>query len=609
VSISRVGSATGVTSCTVPTHAVGDLILIFAFRDGSTTAPTLPAGFTSLTTKAGTTCSARVGYKFATATNDASGTWTNATEVVCHVYTGTNSTPNLLNFNSNAGTTNAANFPAFTGFAKNAASWIVGFIGHRSIDQNLDTAVPATMTNVASVVDATASAASHDTNGPVSSWSSTNVTLTGTASGWVSIPVEVVDQPLDGFDPINTGRGTLSTGFTWTNSAKTIQQTSAGTDQTASTGYSSGKHYFELTCVTADTNDGFVGLEGNSGAIFTGLTTDGSLFNSGGTVGTMTATTAGQVVGVSVDATNHLLWIKNVSTGSNWNGSGTDDPATGTGGISFAAGTIYPCVGASSSTGQKYTLNTGGSAFTGTMPSGFSEWYVPTGTNKTLALDAGSYSLIGVNASLIRTRIMAAASASYALTGTIAGLNHNYPLSVVGGSYALTGSTTSLLRSRLFAAGAGSYVLAGQTAGLLRGFKLAMGVGSYALSGASVNFARAYKLIPDAGTYSWTGSNVGLLRGYKVAAGGGSYAINGTDVSLTVSTQKTIAADGGVYNLTGIDAVLRRSRLFSVDGAAYSLNGSNASLTVSTPGAHKGKRKIVGKIVKRRTIYPGKGFV
>jgi len=42
MSLTRVGSAKGVTSATLPTHQAGDLIIGFAYRDGSTTAPTIP---------------------------------------------------------------------------------------------------------------------------------------------------------------------------------------------------------------------------------------------------------------------------------------------------------------------------------------------------------------------------------------------------------------------------------------------------------------------------------------------------------------------------------------------------------------------------------------
>ncbi|MBK7493609.1 MAG: hypothetical protein IPI17_17995 [Nitrosomonas sp.] len=45
----------------MPSHQAGDLLIFFAYRDGSTTNPTLPAGFTSITAPDGTTSRTTVG--------------------------------------------------------------------------------------------------------------------------------------------------------------------------------------------------------------------------------------------------------------------------------------------------------------------------------------------------------------------------------------------------------------------------------------------------------------------------------------------------------------------------------------------------------------------
>ena len=65
------------------------MILIFADRGGTATAPALPSGYVTILTKTssgGTPEGARLGYKIATGTSDTSGTWTNANEICCHVY-------------------------------------------------------------------------------------------------------------------------------------------------------------------------------------------------------------------------------------------------------------------------------------------------------------------------------------------------------------------------------------------------------------------------------------------------------------------------------------------------------------------------------------------
>ncbi|MET3349025.1 UNVERIFIED_ORG: hypothetical protein ABID57_000694 [Arthrobacter sp. UYEF1] len=76
------------TSVTLPTTMqAGDLIIIFAYRN-AITAPSLPAGYTSVTSNTGNTQSFRVGYKFASGPAGTSGTWTSADMVMACVYRG-----------------------------------------------------------------------------------------------------------------------------------------------------------------------------------------------------------------------------------------------------------------------------------------------------------------------------------------------------------------------------------------------------------------------------------------------------------------------------------------------------------------------------------------
>jgi len=219
VAITRIGSAGGVSSATVPTHQVGDLILVYAFRDGSATAPTLPSGYANVgvgtkTAGSGSTAGAmRVGFKIATATNDTSGTWTNATEVVVVVYRP--SAGNTLAIGasaSNSGTTNTINYPALTLQATDGSSLVVGGVGHRSIETTIESP-PTGMVLVLDQLDSTAELAVHDTNGGVTNWPSTNKTVTGTAAGWVSYNVEISIYPTPAFTHVQ-GAQTETAGTT-----------------------------------------------------------------------------------------------------------------------------------------------------------------------------------------------------------------------------------------------------------------------------------------------------------------------------------------------------------------------------------------------------------
>lgn len=182
------GAANGSTTATIPSHVSGDLLIAFAFRDGSTTQPTLPAGWTSITTRAGTTCCGRWAWKRAASSSETSGTWTNATELEIAVYSGVDRVGASA---SQDGTAASVTYPALTMQFGN--SWVSASAGHRSINTTLETP-PTGMTLRDNRLDATAESAIFDTNGLVTSFTSRSVSVGGTASGWVAGSVELVPQ-------------------------------------------------------------------------------------------------------------------------------------------------------------------------------------------------------------------------------------------------------------------------------------------------------------------------------------------------------------------------------------------------------------------------------
>ena len=199
MSISRVGVATGTTTCTPTAPSIRDLIVIYAFRTNSSyrrhRSPLwlYVAGYD----RQRTTCSARVRYRIATATNDASGTWTNATALVCHVYSsslysaGGSIVPGAF-ASTHAAASLTVNFPALT-LTNAAGSWIAGFAGVSNISQTISTA-PSGMTNESLETAAASQAAGFDTNGTATSWSSTNATDTGTAGNTCSCTLELCEN-------------------------------------------------------------------------------------------------------------------------------------------------------------------------------------------------------------------------------------------------------------------------------------------------------------------------------------------------------------------------------------------------------------------------------
>ena len=195
--ISRNGSVGGTTSGTFSGTATGSLKIVFAYRNASTTPPTLPAGWTTIFASAGgTTNSFRVGCNVSSSSGDTgTGTWTNASEIIGVSYAGTdaNTTANCNTTgigSLNAGTaSNTAvtsttfNAPAIT--VTGSTSWVVNFGG--STAAGLCT--PSGMTLVTTQGTGPEDIVS-DTNAGATSWPSTNCTIT--SGTWRSYVLQVI---------------------------------------------------------------------------------------------------------------------------------------------------------------------------------------------------------------------------------------------------------------------------------------------------------------------------------------------------------------------------------------------------------------------------------
>lgn len=194
--ISFVGASSnaGTTVTSMPAHQAGDLLVIFAYRDGSTTAPSLPAGWTNVGTANGANAnSSRIGYRVAPGSGTSSGTWTNATELSVQVFRGQNvSTPIGANGNTGA-SSSTVTYPSLFLSQTNGTSWIAGFAGHVSVNTALENA-PSGMTNKTSFVNATAEIVGHNTDAGVSSWNNQNVVVGGTSGGWRARTLEIISQ-------------------------------------------------------------------------------------------------------------------------------------------------------------------------------------------------------------------------------------------------------------------------------------------------------------------------------------------------------------------------------------------------------------------------------
>jgi hypothetical protein len=191
--ITRVGVGTpGTTSADLSglTILAGDLIIVCAYRDGSTTSPTAPAEYpieNAIRIGGNNNNSNNVRYKIAVGGETSTDTWTNATAVVAVVYRDAAIGASAQNGDTVASVT----YPALTLQNGSGTSWVVGFAGHRSVDTALETP-PTGWGNRSSFVDATCEAAIHDTGAGVASWAGEAVSVGGTAAGWRAVTVEML---------------------------------------------------------------------------------------------------------------------------------------------------------------------------------------------------------------------------------------------------------------------------------------------------------------------------------------------------------------------------------------------------------------------------------
>lgn len=185
-----VGASSGITTAATPEGLqFGDLMLAFAYRDGNTTAPTLPAGWTTLSTAGANSNAYVLAYKIAQSGNEPIGTFTGATNLVVQCYREASAISPIGNVSPAAtGASGNLSVPAASWSLQNAGtSWIAYFGGSRSSGGDLDTVANRIgHTNATSGSDV----GGNDTYGPVSTL--TNLSLGGSGGqAWYAIAVEI----------------------------------------------------------------------------------------------------------------------------------------------------------------------------------------------------------------------------------------------------------------------------------------------------------------------------------------------------------------------------------------------------------------------------------
>lgn len=191
MALAFVGSASAsADNVALPAFTAGDQVAyVFAFRDGSTTAPSLPAGWTSIASGGANTCSFRVGYRVLVGGDTTTGNWTNATEVEVVILSGVDLGVPFGTLSANgSGSSASMNFPALGTFRNpNGTSWVLLMGGHRTATDVSTVALTGT-TNRSAVTVTTLGA---HTKESTSSWSATAKTVNA-SSGWLTTGFEVL---------------------------------------------------------------------------------------------------------------------------------------------------------------------------------------------------------------------------------------------------------------------------------------------------------------------------------------------------------------------------------------------------------------------------------
>lgn len=192
--VTRVGTATGTNTATLPAHQAGDLIVVFAYRDGNPSAGSIPTGlnWSPVSRHGGDLNSCSVVYKYAQSSSETVGSFGTTQALVAVVYRPDSGETIMLGaVGKTTGSSTTVTFPAASLYKTDNTSRVLAFVGHRSTDVAIDTA-PSGMTNVTSTSNANCEAALHETTGTVTSWSSQTASVGGTASGFCAVTVELL---------------------------------------------------------------------------------------------------------------------------------------------------------------------------------------------------------------------------------------------------------------------------------------------------------------------------------------------------------------------------------------------------------------------------------
>lgn len=211
-------NSSATTSVTIPSHNIGDMLVIFAFKDSGLSAPTkpgasgtVPAWVTIDDPGASNGCAGYTSYFIATATNTTSGTWTNATGMAAVVLSGVEQfLPIGGHALSGGSATNSATAPAITMTTPSGTGAVLEFYG--SVNASAWGAAPSGYVSLTSTGEVCCNNKSDTTSD-----GSIAQTNTATSGGYQGATVEIVPtgkSPLD--SPVGYNSALTGSSLSWT---------------------------------------------------------------------------------------------------------------------------------------------------------------------------------------------------------------------------------------------------------------------------------------------------------------------------------------------------------------------------------------------------------
>jgi len=198
--VSLVGSnANAGSSVTIPTHQVGDLIVIFAFNPFTTSAPTKPSAggtvpdFTYIdNANSGSGSGCTTAYFKATATNTTSGTWSSPSHMIAAVLRDQHASSPIGGHAQQGGSSATSTAPSVTLTHTNGSSVLLYFHGHSNLGASGWDAAPTGYTRQAASGSGFQSASALNTKNVTTSDGSAGQTG-GQNTSYAAATVEIIN--------------------------------------------------------------------------------------------------------------------------------------------------------------------------------------------------------------------------------------------------------------------------------------------------------------------------------------------------------------------------------------------------------------------------------